>query len=170
MMRRARQVGAALLTGWMVAAHASEPATLRDFDAKSLAAIRGANQGRPFVLALWSIHCEACLREMPQWAQLRRRYPGVRIVLVATDPRQERPQLRKFLDGQTLDGVQTWAFVDDFEERVRFAIDRSWRGELPRTYLFDASHRAEPRSGPADPKWIEPWLARQSTARRPGRP
>lgn len=161
-----RQLIVALLTSGMLAAHASEPATLRDFDAKSLDGIRAANPGRPFVLALWSIHCEPCRHEMAQWAPLKRRHPNVKIILVATDLKGERPRLRTFLADHDLRGVETWAFADEFEERVRFSIDRSWHGELPRTYLFDAKHRPEARSGPAELKWIEPWLARQ----RPTRP
>jgi len=57
-----------------------------------------------------------------------------------------------------------WGFANAFEERVRYSIDRTWRGELPRTYLFDANHRPENRSGPAELAWIEPWLARQAKA------
>jgi len=165
MTPRARSSVAVLLAGWVLALHATEPATLRDFDAKSLATIRAANAGRPFVLALWSVHCEPCRNEMAQWAALQRRNRNIRIHLVATDPQAERPLLRQFLAGHNLEGVQTWAFADDFEERVRYAIDPAWRGELPRTYLFDAKHRPEARSGPADLSWIEPWMARQPSGR-----
>ena len=57
--------------------------------------------------------------------------------------------------------VETWMFADEFAERVRYAVDRTWRGELPRTYLFDAAHRAEARSGKLDQRWLQGWLARQ---------
>jgi hypothetical protein len=61
--------------------------------------------------------------------------------------------------------VQTWIFDDEFTERVRFAVDRSWRGELPRTYLYDAAHRAEARSGKLDERWLEGWLERAAKGR-----
>ena len=144
-------------------------AQFRDFDAKSLAQIRAANAGRPFILALWSIHCEPCRHEMSQWGPLRRRYPGIPIVLVATDLSGERPLLEEFLSRHDLAGIQSWAFADEFEARVRYSIDPKWRGELPRTYLFDADHRAEGRSGPADLAWVVPWIERQAKpARRSG--
>jgi hypothetical protein len=149
----------ALLLGLAGHARAIE---LRDFDAASMDQIRAAHAGRPFVLAFWSVHCEPCRGEMAQWGPLRRRHPGVDIVLVATDRPSERKPMLEIMSRHDLRGVQTWAFADDFEERVRFAVDRSWRGELPRTYLFDSSHRAEVRSGPAELSWIEPWLARQT--------
>jgi thiol-disulfide isomerase/thioredoxin len=146
-------------------ASAAGPA-FRDFDAGSFAALQARLEGRPFVLAFWSIHCDPCRDELAQWGPLQRRYPDIPIVLVATDPRSERPVLAKLLSRYDLRGVQSWAYADDFEERVRFAVDRSWRGELPRTYLYDAEHHAEGRSGPAEAGWIEPWLARQSGGKK----
>ena len=137
-----------------LAAHAE----LKPFTAKSLAAIRAQNAGRPFVLALWSLHCEPCRHEMAQWGPLAKRHPDVRIVLVSTDSTGDRPRVEKFLAQHDLSGVDAWVYADAFEERVRFSIDRGWRGELPRTYLFDARHKAQARSGPADVRWIEEWL------------
>jgi thiol-disulfide isomerase/thioredoxin len=162
MMRKSlRLIG--LAVAWYVAStQVSFAVDFRDFDAKTLAALRAEYAGRPFVLAFWSIHCEPCREEMGQWGPLQRRYPQVPILLVATDRRSERAVLAKLLSRYDLKGVQTWAYADEFDERVRFGVDRSWRGELPRTYLFDAVHHAEARSGPANLAWIEPWLSRQS--------
>jgi hypothetical protein len=101
---------------------------------------------------------------MSQWGPLQRRYPDVAILLVATDAPRDRPMLEQMLARYDLAGVQKWAYADEFEERVRFGVDRAWGGELPRTYLFDAAHRAQARSGPADLGWLEPWLAQQVTA------
>ena len=143
------------------AVHAAE---FRDFDARTPAALRSQYAGRPYILAFWSIHCEPCRDELAQWAPLQRRHPEVPIILVATDSPNERDVLSKLLSRYDLAGVQMWAYADEFDERVRFAVDRQWRGELPRTYLYDASHQAEARSGVAEPGWIEAWLAR----RKPG--
>jgi thiol-disulfide isomerase/thioredoxin len=144
-----------------IAAQGAQAIEFRDFDAKSIATIRATQAGRPFVLAFWSIYCKPCRDELGQWGPLQRRYPNIQIILVATDSLANRAILTKILSGHELSAVQTWAFADEFEERVRFAVDRSWRGELPRTYLFDSAHRMEVRSGPAELTWLEPWLARQ---------
>jgi thiol-disulfide isomerase/thioredoxin len=148
-----------------VAAHNVDAGELRDFDAKSVAAIRAVNAGRPFILAFWSIYCEPCRDEIGQWGPLQRRYPGVPILLVATDPPRDRVTLVQMLSRYDLAGVQTWTYADEFEERVRFAVDRDWGGELPRTYLFDARHRVQGRSGPADLAWLEPWLAQVTASK-----
>lgn len=139
---------------------------LRPFDAKSLEAIRQAHAGKPFVLAFWSIDCAPCREEMGEWGPLQRKYPAVPILLVATDPPQARATVTDFLARHELGPVQTWAYNDDFAERVRFAVDRSWRGELPRTYLFDAAHRRQARSGRLDRVWMEKWLAQQEAQQR----
>ncbi len=70
--------------------------------------------------------------------------------------------VEKFLARFSPGPVQTWAFADEFSERVRFGVDRSWRGELPRTYFFDASHRSLARSGLLDSAWVEDWFSRQA--------
>lgn len=137
-------------------------AELRPFDAKSMDVIRQAQAGKPFVLAFWSVTCEPCRDEMGQWGALQRKYPKVPIVLVATDPPGDRAAAKEFLARYDLGKVQTWMFNDEFDERVRFAVDRRWRGELPRTYFYDAAHHAEGRSGRVDHAWMEQWLAQQS--------
>jgi len=136
-------------------------AEFRDFDAKTLARIRADSGGKPLVVAFWSIYCEPCREEMAQWGELARKHPGASFVLVATDPPDDRPKLDKLLSRYDLSGVQTWAYADDFEERVRYGVDPTWAGELPRTYLFDGDKRVDARSGVADSAWIDGWLAQR---------
>jgi hypothetical protein len=142
------------------AAPALAQAPLRAFDAASIESIRQQHAKRPFVLAFWSIHCEPCVREMAIWKDLTARHPTVPVLLVSTDPPAERERVLRFL--ATHDpgaAVQRWQYADDFEERIRHAVDPRWRGELPRTYLFDAAHRAEAKTGLPDPVELERWLA-----------
>jgi hypothetical protein len=49
---------------------------------------------------------------------------------------------------------------------VRYAVDPAWRGELPRTYLFDRAHRAEARSGKVSAREISEWIARAAPRTR----
>ena len=141
-------------------------ADLRPFDAKSLAEIRQAHAGRPFVLAFWSIHCAPCKEEMSLLSEFKRRYPQVSIVLVATDPPSEKPTVIRYLAGQKPGPLETWSFADEFAERVRFAVDRKWRGELPRTYFYNAEHQPTAQTGSLDPAWVESWM-KQETAPKP---
>lgn len=151
------------LVAWLLvagAALAQAPAPLRGFDAGSMDAIRKAQAGKPFVLALWSIHCEPCIREMPVWRALRSKHPGIDVMLVSTDSAAERDRVLAFLARHDPGNVQRWQFADEFEERVRYSIDPRWRGELPRTYFFDRAHRAEVRTGVIEMADAERWFAR----------
>jgi thiol-disulfide isomerase/thioredoxin len=147
-------VAAALLCADAAASH--EP---RPFDGTSLEAIRHANRGRPFVLSLWSVHCEPCRHEMPLWRELQKKHPGVRVVLVAADNPGELERIKRFLTQHDPGPVESWRYADDFEERIRYSIDPKWRGELPRTYFFDANHKPIARSGVPDAQWAEKWFA-----------
>jgi thiol-disulfide isomerase/thioredoxin len=139
---------------------------LLPFDANSLAALRKAHAGKPFVLAFWSVYCEPCRDEMAEWDAVKRKHPTLPIALVSTDAPSDRALIDDFFKKYPPGPVQKWLFADAFSERVRYSIDKSWRGELPKSYFFDAAHRAEVKSGKVDRVWIEAWLARQTPQSR----
>lgn len=141
---------------------AERTVAIQPFMADSMQAIRSAQRGRPFVLVLWSVSCIPCREELPHWADWQRRYPDVAIVLVATDPPADTPLVRRALARQADVPAASWAFADDYVERLRWSIDPAWYGEVPRTYLFDAAHRATGRSGRLDAAAVEHWLQGQS--------
>jgi hypothetical protein len=150
-----------LLAFFASAASSAQPVELKPFDAATPQKLGRELVGRPYVLVLWSLYCEPCRHEMGQWGALARAQPHVPIVLVATDGPEEQPNVAKFLRQHDLRGVQTWMFADEFVERIRHAIDPRWRGELPRTYLFDAAHRPSAHSGRIDPAALGKWMAAQ---------
>jgi thiol-disulfide isomerase/thioredoxin len=151
----------ALLAGGLSVAGLGAAAApeLRTFDARSLAAIKQAHAGRPFMVAFWSVSCEPCREEMMIVADLHRRYPKVPIVLVAADAPAHREAVVRFLRGYKLGQIETWQFGDESMERLRYSVDRSWAGELPRSYFFNAKHEATAHSGAVDAKWLGEWLA-----------
>ena len=146
--------------------HPAAAAELRPFVAGSLDAIRAAHPGKAFVLAFWSTQCAPCREEMALWKSIGRKYPGLPLILVATDAPSQEDSVKRFLARYDPGPVEHWVYADEFSERVRYAVDRSWRGELPRTYLFDAGHRAEARSGLLDSSWLQIWISRQPKAAR----
>lgn len=159
------RAGVARLALWVcallcAAAHAQAP--LQAFDAGTPAALRARHAGQPYVLAFWSTTCEPCREEMPVFRALQRKYPGVPIHLVAADPPGEQAAINAFLKRYDPGRVSRWAFADEFAERVRHAIDPAWRGELPRTYLFDARHVPETITGRLEPARLEAWMRAQA--------
>ncbi len=165
-MNTRQWIGACLLLWVAAIMPQAVAAELRAFDADSLAALRTVHSGKPFVLAFWSVHCEPCRAEMADWKTLRRRYPGIPVVLVAADSLRERVVIDAFLKRYDPGSVERWAFADDFQERIRYSVDRSWRGELPRTYLFDTEHRGDAISGAIRLDAVNAWMKRQVASAR----
>lgn len=128
------------------------------FQAHSLADIRAQYHGRPFVLALWSLSCSHCARELAEFSALKKKYPHFNLVLIATDAPDDAAAIDATLDGLGLAGVDSWVYADHFTERLRHAIDPHWGGELPRTYLYDATHRARAITGRLPPGALDVWL------------
>ncbi len=140
-------------------------AELRPFAGDSLAAIKEEFAGRAFILALWSTTCTHCVKELRLLGKLARNDPGLPLVVVATDTPATAPEIRAALKRYGLDRMDTWVFADEVSERLRYAIDPAWRGELPRSYLFDADHRRETHSGLLEEAKLREWLKQN----RPGR-
>lgn len=146
-----------------VAAVTPADGELLPFDANSMAALRKAHAGKPFVLAFWSVYCEPCRDEMAEWDAVKRKHPSLPMELVSTDAPADRALIDIFFKKYPPGPVRKWVFADVFSERVRYAVDRSWRGELPKSYFFDAAHRVEIKNGKVDRTWIESWLTRQAS-------
>ena len=134
---------------------------IRAFEPGSLAAIEAAHAGRPFILACWSITCTHCQEEFALFADLRRRYPDLEIVLVSTDSPDESDAIALTLKRYHLESIDSWVFADDFAERLRFEIDRQWQGELPRAYLYGADRTVYGISGRLDARDVTRWFERQ---------
>jgi thiol-disulfide isomerase/thioredoxin len=151
-------LGCVLLWSGLSAARAAE--TPRPFEATSLKALFDDNKGRPLIVHFWGLTCGPCLAELSAWGNFLRTHPDTRIVLVNWDRRGGDPaRMAKTLDGAGLGGVASFALGDGFEEKLRFAVDRDWMGELPYTRLVQRDGGVTPFSGAADFKMLERWLA-----------
>lgn len=133
--------------------------TPRPFTTDTPTALRMHFAGRPYILAFWSLECGHCQAELQTFAQWRRRRPDLPLVLVAADAPEHADAVARRLAELGLEGADSRLFADPMPDRVRFAVDRTWRGELPRTYLFDATHRATPISGALDEATLAAWIA-----------
>ena len=161
MLRRFCWVMALLLMHVMPAA-AQE---LKPFVTGSIKAITSARQGKPFILGMWSLSCSHCREELAMLSALIKKRPDIDIVLVANDTPEEAGAIIATLRQFNLEGVQAWVFAESFAERLRYEIDPKWYGELPRTYLYDSSHKILAISGKLDPLRLEQWLNTHFPAR-----
>ncbi len=134
---------------------------LRPFTGDSLPAIQKQFAGRPFILTLWSLTCHHCVKELQTLGRLARSERSLPLVIVSTDTPAEAQEIKAALKRFGLERLDTWVFDDTVPERLRYAIDPAWRGELPRSYLFDAAHRRTAHSGLMGEAPLKDWLRRQ---------
>lgn len=102
-----------------------------------IAAARVANpatHAAPTIVALWSSECVHCKKNLQLFAELARMQPGLVLVTVAVEPAFDG--LAEPLDRLAVPGVR-FAYGSESPEALGYAIDAKWRGELPRTLLFD---------------------------------
>lgn len=140
----------------------SAQAETRPFGRGSWEKLRAAHAGQATVIHFWGLTCGPCLVELPEWGKLKAARPDLHLVLVAADPLPQDPErLEATLARAGLAGNESWSFTDRFYERLRYEIDPSWAGELPRTVMIDPAGRSTVLPGVADLVQIRAWLDAQ---------
>lgn len=133
---------------------------IRPFISGSFLQILEQRQQKPFVLVLWSLDCPSCYKELRMLGEFSRKYTELDIVLVSTDITATQDELQTVLAEYKLDNVESWVFNGDSDERLRFEIDRSWYGELPRSYFFTATEEKQVISGVLSKEKLMEWMKR----------
>lgn len=111
---------------------ASEPIPLDRSMAKQLA--DPARHRQPTVVALWSIDCSHCKKNLQILSELAKKHRRLRVLTVAAEvaTAEHQPLLARF----ALPGP-AYAYGSDSPESLAYALDSAWAGELPRTFLYD---------------------------------
>lgn len=132
------------------AAPAAPPAhALKAFEPDSFDHLVAQQQGKPFVLVLWSLDCQYCLASLKTLGEEQRKRKGLRVVTLSTDAAADPelgPMMRQRLAGFGLPG-NAWAYGDAPAEQLRYIIDPKWHGEKPRSYWFNARGERIAHSG-----------------------
>jgi thiol-disulfide isomerase/thioredoxin len=133
------------------------------FERGSWAKLRADRTGQPTVIHFWGLTCAPCLVELPHWGKLVAERPDLKLVLIAADPMpQEADRVATTLNNAGLGGSDSFSFTDRFYERLRYEIDPTWAGELPRTVMIDRDGKATVLPGVADLAQVRAWLDLQS--------
>ncbi len=140
------------------ASHATASVELQPFMADSIDEIAAARHGQAFIVVLWSVNCPPCLKELIHLQQSKNRFSRSSLVLVATDDRQSVDKVEEILNRYDLGQMDNWMFSGSMPERLRFAIDPFWYGELPRTYFYDDTHQRSAHSGVLTQTMLQQWL------------
>ena len=123
----------ALLLGCSAAVSAAERFVPLDRTAAARV-VDTARHTRPTIVALWSSECVHCKKNLKLFADLAKASPQLKLITIAAEPVHE--DLAPMLDGIAVPG-ERFAYGPDMPEALAYALDEKWRGELPRTILFD---------------------------------
>jgi len=132
----------------LLAATTAVAGELKVFDAGSMRAIEQEHAGAPFIVAVWATDCPPCRRELALLSSFSAEHPDVPVVLIATDPPDNAETVARILESFALPAAEAWHFGDAGAERLRYTIDPDWRGEMPRSYLYDGDGNRLGVSGP----------------------
>ncbi|MES3021063.1 MAG: hypothetical protein V4857_05700 [Pseudomonadota bacterium] len=143
-------------------AAATAEATIRQFDADSLAPLRETQKGKPFVLVLWSLDCPFCEASLRTLSKKMRSNKNLRVVTLGTDPLSDPASAALMQQRLAALGLthNAWAFGPQPVEQLRYAVDQAWHGELPRSYWFGADGVGVAKSGLISAGTVDRFLSR----------
>ncbi|MGE3333285.1 MAG: TlpA disulfide reductase family protein [Rhodospirillaceae bacterium] len=148
---------AAILCGQSALAADAKP-----FARGSWQEIKARYENKPMVVHLWGLTCAPCLTELQHWASVRNAFPEMNFVFIAADPAPMPPgEVEAELEKAGIHGIDSWNFADRFTQRLRFEIDQTWKGELPRTLLIDKDGTVTVMPGVADLGKVKAWIAKR---------
>jgi len=133
-------------------------ASHKEFTYESLKTIEDQYKNQPFILAMWSIDCPPCLKELALFEDTLKNYDNVNIVIISVDGLSNTKQINSILNNFNLSQAESWIFAEDFIEKLRFGIDPEWTAELPRTYLYDSTHNRKSISGQINKNELTDWI------------
>jgi thiol-disulfide isomerase/thioredoxin len=155
----ARAAVMALTLSWIAFQPAHAAGVTRPFDSTSWQALLSTHKGRPVIVHFWGFSCGNCMVEMKDWGHFAKAHPETTIAFVNWDRRGADPaRIKTALDKAGLGGVQSYVLANGFEEKLRFAVDHDWMGELPYTRLIASDGTATTFSGAADFSKLSRWL------------
>ncbi|MFJ1256394.1 TlpA family protein disulfide reductase [Cupriavidus sp. CuC1] len=148
--RKLLAAAAALLVTGTANASGPQAERVAVFDSATAAQLTAGHKGKPFVLLVWSLDCVYCKRNFEAIGKLQARYPALRIVTLAMDSPEALLQVRQLLQRVNLTR-NAWLFGREPQERLRYAVDPDWMGEMPRTYFYRADGQRQGVSGVISP-------------------
>lgn len=157
----------ALLLAFLLPAPAQDSATqLKPFGRGSWHELTKAHAGRPTIVHFWGVTCGPCKVELPQLGAFMKDNPGIDMVTISADFVPNLPEAtRTMLDRSGLALAENWIF-DGFADRLRFEIDPTWQGDIPRTLLITREGEMTTIEGSAEMADLAKWSERQLAVKK----
>lgn len=160
------RIASVLMFVWCACVQAvAEPP--RTFDDASWQTLLDGRKGQPVIVHFWGFSCGNCMVELGDWGKFAAAHADTTIAFVNWDRRGADPKrIEKALAKSGLGNVQSFSLANGYEEKLRFAVDHDWMGELPYTRLIARDGTVTTFSGAADFKSLSQWLGDAQQSQR----
>ncbi len=129
------------------------------FDKEQFVKIKKQNQGKQWLMLLWSVDCPPCFKELAIIQKLQGEHDGLAVVIINTDADVEITKERiNIIDKFELEEFSNLHFADGKGDQSRYLIDSSWYGELPRSYFVESNGKFHGKSGLVNELILKQWL------------
>ena len=117
-----------------------------------------AQKARPLLVNFWATWCDPCRDEFPDLVKIDKDYRarGLEFIAVSLDePAEINTTVRQFLQQMRAAMPSYLLNTNNEPEAAISAVDPTWQGELPATFLFDARVQIVfKHTGRIDPKEV----------------
>jgi hypothetical protein len=103
---------------------------------------------------------------LPQLGAFMKDHSGIDMVMISADFVPDLPAAtRAMLERSGLELAENWVF-EGSADRLRFEIDPTWQGDIPRTLLITREGEMTTIEGSADVADLKQWSARQLAVKK----
>ena len=142
----------------MFFSHLSFAYDFMPFDMNTRQVIEKRYIDQPLIISFWSIDCPYCIDDLKKLGKALSKNTNVKLITVCVDGKESAKKAERILSQANLPKHEQYQYAEVDEDRLRYNIDPSWYGELPRTYFYDAAHQVTPLSGKISNSFLDKWF------------
>jgi thiol-disulfide isomerase/thioredoxin len=113
---------------------------------------------QPLIISFWSIDCPYCIDDLKKLGKALSKNKNVKLITVCVDGKESAKKAEGILNLAHLPEHERYQYAEVDEDKLRYSIDPTWYGELPRTYFYDKAHQVTPLSGKISNSFLDAWL------------
>ena len=136
--------------------HSAEAISLDLYQLGDWSRVTALRENEPMIVHFWGVTCGPCMSEMPRWGQFANaNHANVVFIQVDDAP---KANVRNLAARLQIDKFRNYYSNTQFDERMRYEVNRQWQGETPYTILIGKNGDQSVFSGTADFKKLSLWL------------
>ncbi|MCW8879324.1 MAG: hypothetical protein OQJ89_12270 [Kangiellaceae bacterium] len=116
-------------------------------------------KGKRHLMVLWSLDCPPCFKELELIGTLAKKQPNLPITIFNVDQDIDVDEVYQEISSKYGLSLLPHFFISEEQyEQVKYALDPTWYGELPRSYFIKKDGVWVGKSGLLSKKQIKGWF------------